>query len=118
MQDRTICPILIQEATMLAISGIETSTTTTRTLRTASAERREAPSAPARALVAVEAVAPSERICVPRRGPLAPFLAHLIATRAQAPQTRTRRRGEPHDALAAYGTRPAPARGRHLSRDV
>lgn len=32
----------------------------------------------------------------------AAFLAHLIATKAQAPQTRARRRAEPAEALAAY----------------
>ena len=33
---------------------------------------------------------------------LAPFLAHLIATKDQLPQTRERRRAEPADAIAAY----------------
>jgi hypothetical protein len=32
----------------------------------------------------------------------AAFLAHLIATRAMAPQTRERRRAEPEEAIAAY----------------
>jgi hypothetical protein len=32
----------------------------------------------------------------------ADFLAHLIATAAQLPQTRDRRRAEPQDAIAAY----------------
>jgi hypothetical protein len=32
----------------------------------------------------------------------AAFLAHLIATKEQAPQTRERRRAEPGEALAAY----------------
>lgn len=32
----------------------------------------------------------------------APFLAHLIATRERAPQTRERRRAEPGEASAAY----------------
>ncbi len=30
------------------------------------------------------------------------FLAHLIATKMHAPQTRERRRAEPNEALAAY----------------
>ncbi|MFN3656122.1 MAG: hypothetical protein ACK4UO_02565 [Pseudolabrys sp.] len=30
------------------------------------------------------------------------FLAHLIATQAQFPQTRARRRAEPQEAIAAY----------------
>ena len=32
----------------------------------------------------------------------AAFLAHLIATKAMAPQTRDRRRAEPEEAIAAY----------------
>jgi hypothetical protein len=40
----------------------------------------------------------------------ADFVAHLIATSAQAPQTRSRRRAEPRDAVAAYAVRGvAPA---------
>jgi hypothetical protein len=41
--------------------------------------------------------------------PAAPFLAQLIATRQQAPQTRTRRRAEPTDAVSAYAA-AQPAR--------
>jgi hypothetical protein len=37
------------------------------------------------------------------RPPNADFVAHLIATAAQAPQTRARRRAEPEEAIAAYG---------------
>lgn len=32
----------------------------------------------------------------------APFVAHLVATKDQHPQTRERRRADPRDALAAY----------------
>jgi len=32
----------------------------------------------------------------------APFVAHLVATKDQHPQTRARRRADPRDALAAY----------------
>jgi hypothetical protein len=35
----------------------------------------------------------------------ADFVAHLIATWSQAPQTRSRRRAEPRDAVAAYAAR-------------
>ena len=45
------------------------------------------------------------------------FIAHLIATKAQAPQTRTRRRAEPGEAISAYaglGQRPSTT-GRILS---
>jgi hypothetical protein len=52
--------------------------------------------------------------------PRADFLAQLIATIAQAPQTRVRRRAEPEVAIAAYaasGARPLPKR-RALSRSL
>jgi hypothetical protein len=51
-------------------------------------------------------------------GQRADFIAHLIAVRLQAPQTRARRRAEPEDAAAAYGVLgqwPMPV-GRVLSR--
>ena len=50
----------------------------------------------------------------------ADFVAHLIATSAQAPQTRARRRANSEDAIAAYdalGHWPTPA-GRKLSRTM
>jgi hypothetical protein len=50
----------------------------------------------------------------------ADFVAHLIATSAQAPQTRARRRADPEEAIAAYdalGHWPTPA-GRTLSRSL
>ncbi len=43
--------------------------------------------------------------------PRADFLAQLIATLTQAPQTRLRRRAEPEEAIAAYSAsdrRPTP----------
>jgi hypothetical protein len=48
--------------------------------------------------VTVPAVVPEPR-SLPRQ---AAFLAHLIATKTQAPQTRERRRAEPREAIAAY----------------
>jgi hypothetical protein len=57
--------------------------------------------------------------CTARR-PNADFLAHLIATSAQVPQTRERRRAEPEEAIAAYCARctlPA-APGRAVSRSL
>ena len=48
------------------------------------------------------------------------FIAHLIATKTQAPQTRTRRRAEPGEAISAYagpGQWPSPT-GRILSRSL
>jgi hypothetical protein len=50
----------------------------------------------------------------------ADFVAHLIATKTQVPQTRARRRAEPEQAVAAYGAVgqwPTPA-GRTLSRSL
>jgi hypothetical protein len=44
---------------------------------------------------------PVRREAAPARGDSA-FLAHLIATKEQAPQTRVKRRAEPAEALAAY----------------
>jgi hypothetical protein len=67
----------------------------------------------ARAVIAVAPPARSERTIIHTRYPAAPFLAHLIATHMQAPQTRERRRVEPETAAAAYGAQAvAPARGR------
>lgn len=67
---------------------------------------REAVAAPAaavahesRALVVVEPPAERPRRAIHRE---APFLAQLIATKAQHPQTRVRRRAEPDEAIAAY----------------
>jgi hypothetical protein len=53
-----------------------------------------------RALVAFGASQPRQAPALPRRA--APFLAQLIATRAQAPQTRIHRRAEPAEAIARY----------------
>jgi hypothetical protein len=39
------------------------------------------------------------------------FVTHLIATAAQAPQTRTLRRGSLADAQTAYGARQVPRHG-------
>jgi hypothetical protein len=58
-----------------------------------------------RALVVVEAVS----LSMPAKGSAprasASFLAHLIATRHQAPQTRAKRRAGSGDAASAYGVR-------------
>ncbi len=60
-------------------------------------------------LVAVCAANP--RDLVPSRlRPSAPFLAHLIATAQQAPQTRARRQAEPDEATARYAATAARPR--------
>jgi hypothetical protein len=52
--------------------------------------------------------------------PRADFLARLIATVAQAPQARARRRAEPDDAIDAYdaGGRSLVPAGRTLARSL
>jgi hypothetical protein len=65
-------------------------------------ETRQAESQPAtesRALVALAAPAAGKPRPRPRQ---APFLAQLIATKDQHPQTRERRRAEPAQAIGAY----------------
>ena len=58
-----------------------------------------APTSESRALVALAPVAVPE---APANYRQAPFLAQLIATKDQHPQTRERRRAEPAEALAVY----------------
>jgi hypothetical protein len=82
---------------------------------------RHAGAAPAamasRALIPLQPLARADLAA--RDRPQASFLAHLIATDRQLPQTRERRRAEPGDAIAAYAAvdAGAPARaGGTLSR--
>ena len=63
------------------------------------AEQHDAPASESRTLVAVGPAAAREPVASFRE---APFLAQLIATREQLPQTRERRRAEPGEAIAAY----------------
>ena len=65
-----------------------------------------------RALIAITPATQAERSWTHTRHPGAPFLAHLIATQMQAPQTRARRRAEPEEAIALYraATAAIPAR--------
>jgi hypothetical protein len=60
------------------------------------------PEAQRTALITVEAPRCEERAWPSAHHPSAPFVAHLIATRMQAPQTRERRRAEPDEAIAVY----------------
>ena len=62
--------------------------------------RKTSAAEPSRALTVV--AAPSARDTSPLTRGNAAFLAHLIATNAQAPQTRTKRRAAPAEAIAAY----------------
>lgn len=62
-----------------------------------------------RALTVVAAPAPRETPPLPRGD--AAFIAQLIATKAQVPQTRVKRRAEPAEALAAYHAAAGLMRG-------
>lgn len=65
--------------------------------------------APSRSLVVAGAAPPSEPGLKPGARPSAPFLAHLIASAQQLPQTRARRRAEPREAVVHYAALgPAP----------
>jgi hypothetical protein len=66
----------------------------------APARHAEGERAESRALVALAPVTTSRESASDYRQ--AAFLAHLIAMKAQAPQTRERRRAEPDEAIAAY----------------
>lgn len=55
---------------------------------------------PSRALTVVSAASARDSSLLTRGN--AAFLAHLIATNAQAPQTRMKRRATPAEAIAAY----------------
>jgi hypothetical protein len=112
---------LKQEAAMFAIRGIGTSAAAPR-MRCGPAARDEpdAPTTASRALIPVAAPFPGGRPATLTRRPLAAFLAHLIATQTQAPQTRVRRRAEPEEAMAVYGIASVRAgkAGRKFARNA
>lgn len=70
-------------------------------------ETADTAAAESRALVVTATQATVPAVPVYRQ---AAFLAHLIATKAHAPQTRERRRAEPSEAIAAYRTAGAMTR--------
>jgi hypothetical protein len=80
--------------------------------------RTSAP-APGRALVPTTS-SHADKGPLTRRPPSAAFLAHLIATAQQAPQTRVRRRAEPGEVRAVYAAvAAAPANlGRKIYRSL
>ena len=90
----------------MRIDGI--SGTASLASRRANAERHQPDTTETRALIAITPAAPYERALTLTRHPAAPFLAQLIATRMQAPQTRARRRAEPTEAIAVYSAAMAP----------
>lgn len=74
------------------------------------------PAAQGRALITTEAPRSNERSRQFARHPSAPFVAHLLATRMQAPQTRARRRAEPKEVLAVYRSMTKPVMGGRVLR--
>lgn len=74
-------------------------------------ERDETSASESRALVVIESAEPAAAVQTTPVYREAAFLAHLIATREHAPQTRERRRAAPSEAIAAYRT------GNALMRD-
>jgi hypothetical protein len=72
------------------------------------------------ALIALAPTARPTPIGPAARPHCARFLAHLIATTRQAPQTRARRRAAPHQATAAYDAakRQHPAIGSLFAQDA
>jgi hypothetical protein len=103
------CPVSRQEAAM-RIVGVGGSINSAPAARRGASEahERQAPEAGSRALIALKAPAPSERTPRMTRHPAVGFLAQLIATRMQAPQTRARRRAEPEEAIAVYRSMTKP----------
>ena len=67
-----------------------------------SADASASAAAEARALVPARAATGQRDGPAAGQRPYAGFLAHLIATAGQLPQTRQHRRAEPEDAIAAY----------------
>ena len=72
------------------------------------AQAAAAPASPSTALVPTQ---PAERVSLRSRATSAPFLAQLIAAKAQVPQARARRRAAPEEAVAAYAGVDAGAVG-------
>jgi hypothetical protein len=84
------------------IGGVGASTIQERLPRRDASLSRDAEPSDCRALIPIEPPAPSDRTGTTSRRPLAPFLAHLIATKTDAPQTRAKRRAAPADVTGLY----------------
>ena len=86
--------------------------------RSSQACKPDVPLGESRALIAIDAPAPTDHAPRVTRHPAAGFLTQLIATQMHAPQTRARRRVEPEEAIGVYGVALARAgrAGRRLSQ--
>jgi K+-sensing histidine kinase KdpD len=101
--ERRSCTVSRQEAA-LQISKIAASADGRTFERRARGDRRNTQDrvTQSQALVPLQPQVSGERTFASAQRPAAPFVAHLIATHIQAPQTRARRRAEPEDVIAAY----------------
>jgi hypothetical protein len=70
--------------------------------RAPAGEQPADPETASRALIPLQAIVGARKWPDASQRPCAGFLAHLIATAGQLPQTREKRRAEPEDAVAAY----------------
>jgi hypothetical protein len=93
---RTVAPVTRSEPTTAACA------------RPAQSEAPAMPQSGGRALVLLQP-APTSGIGPAAQRPSAAFLAQLIATAQQAPQTRERRRADPGEVNAVYTAVAAPA---------
>ena len=96
----TIVPIRDRRQRCVSLVS-ETAIGATSSRRPGTRARSRSAGDSSRALVALEPTRRATR-SARRRASAAPFLAQLIATAEQAPQTRERRRAEPAEASAAY----------------
>jgi len=81
----------------------DTEKVASRQVEPASHGAEPAPAEQAAASRALVALTPATALSkAPRNSRQAQFLAQLLAMKDQHPQTRERRRAEPHEALAAY----------------
>src|SRR5690348_10545147 len=92
---------------MSPISGIRGSIVSAvgRAPREASSAPRDGRTTESRALIPLQPIEPAETPL--RTRAQAAFLAHLIATKEKLPQTRERRRAEPHEVIAVYAAAAA-----------
>jgi hypothetical protein len=92
----------------MRIVGASSSISSVRRQVTDGLRDTPSPEAPRDALITIEPARRSEQAWRPSSHPAAPFVAHLIATRMQVPQTRERRRAEPNEAIAVYRSMTKP----------
>jgi len=100
----------------MRIVGVSSSVSTLTRQFTNEACDTDASEAQERALITIECPRQDEHSPRLARPPSAPFVAHLLATRMQAPQTRKRSRAEPGEATAVYRSMTKPVMGSRMFR--